>query len=422
LKCSSQLDHEVGMQVYASGSPPCKALVKSSDDDFRVEEVVSLALLSSEARPGLYPVYRVEKRSIDTMHMEGALSAALGSKVSYGGLKDKKAVALQYVTPTSAKSERPETVIRPGFDAKLVGYLPTPITRGSVLGNRFTIVLRECCPNIGESVSGAFDLARKRMVPNFFGYQRFGISGIGTHKIGKAMVKRRFDDAVGLMLLTPRENDDEGTTAAREAMAKGDFRTGARLLSPGQDLERKVALRLAQDPGDSIRAIRGVPVRMRRLYVQAYQSYIFNRTISLAVASALDISAAGTGDNWGELGAGVAVDPKVRGARETPTDGALPMAQLAGYAYRDYGSRFDALASRVMGEEEVSPRDFYIKEMQEASAEGGFRPAHLLVADPVFEATDNDASLSFTLSRGQYATVLLREIIKPADPRESGLA
>ena len=422
MKSTSELDRELGMDAYASEAPPCRALVRSSRDDFRVDEVVSLEDLSTEAKAGLYPVYRVEKRSIDTMHMEGELSAALGSRVSYGGLKDKKAVTSQYVSASSLKSEAPGTVIRPDFDARLVGYLPTPITRGSVLGNRFSIILRECCPKVSESISVAFDLARRRMVPNFFGYQRFGTSGIGTHRIGRAMVKRRFDDAVELMLLRPRESDDEGTKAAREAMAKGDFQGGARLLSPGQDLERKVALRLARDPEDSIAAMRGVPVKMRRLYVQAYQSYIFNRAVSNAVAGGLDISAAKQGDNWGEVGPGGTPDPKVRGARETPEDGAIPMVQLAGYAYRDYGSRFDALTSRVMGEEEVSARDFYIKEMQEVSAEGGFRPAHLLAADLAFETVGEDASLSFTLSKGQYATVLLREIIKPADPRESGLA
>ncbi len=421
MKSNSELDYELGMWVYASKTPPCTALVRSSEEDFRVEEVVSLDRLSKEPRPGLYPVYRVEKRSIDTMHMEGELSAALGSRVSYGGLKDKKAVALQYVTPTS-KSARPDKVTRPNFDARLVGYLPSPITRGSVLGNRFAIMLRECCPNVGESMSVAFDLARKKMVPNFFGYQRFGASGVGTHTIGRAMVKRRFDDVVELMLITPREGDDEGTKAAREAMVGGDFRKGAQLISAGQDLERKVALKLAEDPADAIGAIRGVPVRMRRLYVQAYQSYIFNRAISLAVAGDLDISAAERGDNWGELGAAGTLESKVRGAREAPDKGAVPMVQLAGYAYRDYGSRYDALTSKVMEEEEVSARDFYIKEMQETSAEGGFRPAHLLVGDATYETVGRDAFVGFTLSRGQYATVLLREIIKPADPRDSGLA
>jgi tRNA pseudouridine13 synthase len=75
-----------------------------------------------------------------------------------------------------------------------------------------------------------------------------------------------------------------------------------------------------------------------------------------------------------------------------------------------------------MDDEGVSAKEFYIKEMQEGSAEGGFRPAHLLVSEPGFEVTGTDASLSFMLAKGQYATVLLREIIKPSDPRKSGLA
>jgi tRNA pseudouridine13 synthase len=422
LRSTSELDLELGMEVFASEAPPCAAKVRGSEEDFRVEEVVSLEHLSTDAGPGLYPVYRVEKRSIDTMHMEAELSAALKSRVSYGGLKDKRAVAVQYVTPTSSRAERPESVIRPDFTAKLVGYLPAPITRGSVLGNRFIIKLRDCCPRIGESISDAFELAGRKLIPNFFGHQRFGSAGIGTHRIGRAIVKRRFDEVVELMLFTPREHDDDETLAARETMAKGDFRRGASLLSPGLDLERKVALKLAEDPGNNIGAIRGVPVKTRRLYVQAYQSYIFNRTVSLAVAGSLDISSAEHGDNWSEPGPGGTVGSKVGSSGDPPPPGAAPMVQLAGYAYRDYGSRFDALTSKVMAEEGVSARDFYIKEMQEESAEGGFRIAHLLVAEPASDVSGADASLSFTLAKGQYATVFLREIIKPVDPHDSGLA
>jgi tRNA pseudouridine13 synthase len=397
-------------------------MARMADEDFRVEELVSLEAVVPSPRPGYHPLYRVEKRSIDTMHMGDELSAALGSRVSYGGLKDKRAVAIQYVTPASNKSAVPEEVSRRRFSAKLVGYVPTKITRGSVIGNRFRITLRECCGEFRARTEEALELARLGRIPNFFGHQRFGASGVGTHKIGRAIVRGDFEGAVNVML-GPKREVDEAAREAREAMARGQFETGLRLLPPGQDVERAVANSLAKNPSDFVKALRAVPPRLRRLYVQAYQSYIFNKTISRALAVGLDISVYEAGDNWAEpCDAGLGTK-RVRGEKDRVSPRAVPMVQLAGYAFRNYGGRFDALALEAMSEDGVSPRDFYVKEMQEASAEGTFRAPHMEARDAKLVVTDGStATLEFALARGQYATVLLREIIKPEDPRHSGLA
>jgi tRNA pseudouridine13 synthase len=378
------------------------------DEDFRVEEIAVLEGLRDEPRPGYFPLYRVEKQSIDTLHLERELRTALRSRVSYAGLKDKKAVTVQYVSPTRSRSERPKSIVREKFSARLVGYLPRPVSTSSIRGNRFRILLRDCCPGMRKNVEEVFELGMRRKLPNFFGQQRFGGEGGRTHKVGKAILKREFHEAVRIMLTEPRPLDDEETKAAREAMAKGDFRTGARLLPPQQDTEVMVARRLSNDPERCVDALRSAPVRLRRLFVQAFQSYVFNRAISAALERGVGISEYESGDNWIDERA----EWEVRGVRELPPGEARPMVQLAGFAYRDYGSRFDSLTSEVMEEEGVSPRDFYVQEMQEASAEGGFRIPHLVTSDTSFEIRRGETLLKFGLARGQYATVLLREITK----------
>lgn len=415
-------DISVGMKAYASRGPPCPSKARTKEEDFRVEEVISLESVTSEAREGFFPLYKVEKRSIDTFHMEREISEALRSRVSYGGLKDKRAVTLQYVTPTSSRSERPERIRRDDFSATLIGYVPHPMSRGSVIGNRFQVILRDSCSTVEANIEETFRLAAEGRVPNYFGHQRFGTAGVGTHMLGRALVRRKFEEAIDLLLLRPRSDDSEQTKAAREAMAKGELKAGYGLLPPTQDIERSVARRLADDPEDLVGGLRGVPLKLRRLFVHAYQSYIFNETLSLALAGGLDISVAEMGDNWVELKEGGLVASEVETARAIPSARSAPVVQMAGYSYRDYGSRFDRLTSLAMQGEGVAPRDFYIKEMQEASAEGGFRIAHMNVAEPSHGISGSATQLRFTLARGQYATVLLREIIKPHDPREAGLA
>ena len=88
---------------------------------------------------------------------------------------------------------------------------------------------------------------------------------------------------------------------------------------------------------------------------------------------------------------------------------------LVGYSYSKK-NRFDNEISKVLDFEQVKSKDFFVKEMQETSEEGGFRQAMISCKD--FSITE--PYVNFTLSRGSYATILLREIIKPSDPVSAG--
>lgn len=418
---AAPFEQSVGMRRYATAGPPCTARAKSSPEDFRVEEQLLESEISPAARRGYYPLYRIEKRSIDTIHMAKELGTSLKSRVSYAGLKDKMSVATQYATPTSLRSEVPSKVTGRCFVATLMGFVPAPLSRSALVGNRFEVVLRGCCPEIEARVGEAMRLGQGRGVPNYYGLQRFGTGGAGTHRVGKALVMARFEDAVKLLLLGGGQ-DARGGKAAREAFSAGEYEEGIRLLPPGKDLERLVARELGRHPGQWVRALRAVPVKVRRLYVNAYQSLIFNKTLSSALESGEDISRLEKGDNWAATAEGGLVTLAPRGVRDTPVEGAVPMVQVVGYAHRNYGSRFDGAMERVLKEEEVTPGQFYVKDMQELSSEGGFRRPHLALRDASWGVEGGEAKIVFTLAKGQYATVLLREIIKPKDPVEAGLA
>ena len=416
------MDVRVGMEVYASPAPPCDGRLKVSPDDFKVEESLGGFEVVKEWEPGLLPLYRVEKRGMDTFHLQRELADVLKSRVSFAGMKDKRAVSVQYATPTSSRAERPPSVEKGEFRAVLVGFVKRPVSHGAISANRFEIVLRDCCDEIEDRVEEAFGLAASGRLPNFYGLQRFGGTGGLTHRVGREIVRGRFEDATRILLCEPRDTDDARAAEAREALASGRYREGGALLSRGQDVERMVARRLADQREDRSWGLRAVPIGLRKLYTQAYQSYLFNRTLSLAIRRGLDISRLEAGDNWGEVSADRLVLGKVHGVKEPQAVGAVPLVQLVGFAYRNYGSRFDGCAEEVMAEEGVSARDFFVKEMQEVSVEGGFRRPHMVVADPSHELQSGAERLRFTLSRGQYATVLVREMVKPQDPRAQGFA
>ena len=86
-----------------------------------------------------------------------------------------------------------------------------------------------------------------------------------------------------------------------------------------------------------------------------------------------------------------------------------------GYSYYKK-TRFDYHISKILEYEEISPKDFFIKDMQEISNEGGFRNSSINCTD----IKVNENIIDFTLSRGSFATMVLREIMKPKDPILAG--
>ena len=404
------------MQWYVTDGEPCRGQAKEAPEDFVVEEKISVPEMTSEPYQDSLPLYRIEKRSIDTMHMAQELSEALRSRVSYAGLKDKRAVAVQYATPTSRRADRPSQIVNPRFTATVVGYVPRPLSRASLVGNAFSIVLRRCCGGVEERIAEAMGAAEEGRVPNFYGLQRFGSSGAGTHRVGRALVRGEFKEAVGILLGV------DGSPETKEAFEAERYGDLAGSLPIGKDVELAVARELGRHPGAWVRALRAVPVSLRRLYVQAYQSYVFNRTVSIAVERGEELSKLSAGDNWAHASSDGLEISAPRGVKDIPTPGAVPLVQVVGYAFRNYGSRFDSCLTQALESEGVGPGRFFLEEMQEASQEGGFRRPALVVREGSWKVQDGSASLRFVLPKGQYATVLLREIVKAEDPAGSGLA
>ncbi len=409
-------DTLVGMLVYATKGRPTGARLRVKEDDFQVEELIDLERFAD----GPYPLYRVQKRGIDTLHAAAMLERALKSRVSFAGLKDKRASAVQYMSPTSKRSLAPPEVGDVGLMASLVGRFSSPVTRGMLIGNRFRVLLKNSAPGIVESVEEAYRCSESRKIPNFFGYQRFGLRGARNHLVGRAIVKAKFEEAVSLVIGEPRIGEAEVTAEARGLFRQGNYGLAVDLFSRDQDVEKKMLRHLIARRGDFLGALRALRPTLRRLFVNAYQAYIFNRTLSFALKEGINIAHVERGDNWASLSQDQLQVGRPHGVKEVSVEGALPLVQVVGYSFRDYGSRFDRLIVRELKAEGLEPRQFYVKEAEEMSAEGGFRHAPLIVRNLGWQVMADGLLLSFSLSKGEYATTLLREIIKPESPLQSG--
>src|SRR3989304_1450136 len=370
-----KIDSEIGISVYTTSFEGCGGKIKSRDDDFLVSEVLSKNAIQNISSEGDYAVYKLKKRGIDTTHSLANVFKKYSLRLKSLGLKDATAVTEQYVC-SEKKLNSIAKISEDKYSLERIGFVKKP-------------------------------LSKKDKILNFYGYQRFGSKRPVTHLIGKALLQQDYTKAVNLLLSFTSEYDSPENTKLRKNLS--DKSNYSKLLDeiPFQmDLERIVVNQMIQDD-DPKKAIHALPLAIRRFYLQAYQSFLFNKTLSMAFIDGEDLFLPQQGD--------VCYDKNGIIGKFSNESGQRLSIPFVGYSYYKK-TRFHYQISKILESEEVSPKDFFLKEMQEISSEGGFRNSSIKCDD--IDITND--WIRFTLSRGSYATIVMREVMKPEDPITAG--
>jgi tRNA pseudouridine13 synthase len=411
-----KIDHLVGIRCYCTDFDGICGFIKQNDTSFRVSEIIDNSFLTDlspvQNQTHKFPLYVLDKRNIDSNHALFEIKKELGIRLKILGIKDSKAITKQY-----ASSEQTRNITR---EAKtqhtllvLKGFSKLPLRKAYLYGNDFTITI----DNAKSSDISNF-VPQMGNIANFYGLQRFGSKRSITHLVGREIVKRNFKKATELLLSYTTEYDSPITREIREKSCDPkNYSQIIKQLPKGMDIEYHVisAMLNGKEP---VAALRAIPIVIRRLFVQAYQAYLFNNCLSIAILDGENISACKEGDLCFEM-KGKLIFGKIRkyNSNTDLTVDVAPAIRLAGYTFQPNKGRFEVITRRLMQEESITEKDFYIKEMQELSAPGGFRQAPLWCKD--FSYMDS-LILYFKLPKGSYATTLLRELMKPEDPIRSG--
>ena len=394
-----KIDSDIGILFYTTKSVGTGGTIKKSNNDFKVKELLSEKALKTISNDGGLSVYTLQKNGIDTSHALRDVEKRFGLVLKSLGLKDASAITEQYVfSKTISKSL--ETIQGKNYTLKRLGFVKKPISKKDMIGNYFEI-------KINNPSRGISDFNEHEKILNFFGYQRFGSKRPITHLVGKAIIQKDYQMALDLLLNYSSEYDTEENNSNRKIISERTSELSVIDRIPkSMDIEISLLKKLSETKDLKI-VLRSIPLQMRRFYIQAYQSYIYNKTLSLAFDYGEDLFSAKEGD--------VCFDRNyILGKFQNDPSQRLTIP-LVGHSYFKK-TRFDFYIQKILEEEEVSLNDFFIKDFQEISVEGGFRNAVIQCND--FETNDN--VVKFNLSRGSYATIVLREILKPENPLESG--
>ncbi|MRJ01917.1 MAG: tRNA pseudouridine(13) synthase TruD [Epsilonproteobacteria bacterium] len=160
---------------------------RQTPETFVVEEIP----LYPFAGEGEHLILKVRKRNMTTWEMIQAISERVGVKVrdiGYAGLKDKNALTYQYISLPRRYSREVERFSHGGIKIVDQTYHTNKLRMGHLRGNRFFVRLKKVSPVDGKKIDEVLKVIGREGIPNYFGYQRFGVDG-RNYLLGKEIVE-----------------------------------------------------------------------------------------------------------------------------------------------------------------------------------------------------------------------------------------
>jgi len=435
------VEQAVGIEHFVSDSDGTGGRLRASPEDFRVREVERFEADPVDADSGAYPhlVVRATLREWDTNDFAKRLSNALGisrERVSWAGTKDKYAVTTQLFTLRKVEESDLADVSIYDAEIEVVGRAGRGLEFGDLAGNEFEIVVSDPeNPKCAERTAAELtDWSGDPLgVPNFFGQQRFGSRRPVTHEIGLHVVRGEWEEAVRAYAGNPYETEPEGSQQARreveDAFEERDWQAALDAVPRRLGFERAMLNSLVETGGDSPEdfrtALEAVPSNLQRLFVNAAQSYAFNRILSERLSRGLPFDRPVAGDVacFAEAVDGVTLPDPDREqrvterrvetvARHCERGRAFVTAPLVGTETELADGEPGEIERAVLDKLDLAPGDFDLPGEFHST---GTRRAILVRTDLGIER--DPLTFEFSLPKGSYATVVLREFTKvnPAD-------
>jgi tRNA pseudouridine13 synthase len=397
-------------QSYLTAEVPgTGGAIKSIPEDFLVEEIP--AYQPSGQGEHCYAV--IEKRGIATLEALRRLAKALGVQerdIGYAGMKDSVGLTRQTISIPRVK---PETVLSlqiPGLTVLSATLHGNKLRLGHLKGNRFRIRVRDVVADgAAKLAEESIAILATRGVPNRFGSQRYGAQG-NSHLIGAAMLRRDYQGAVDALIGDPGSVGDERWSQAIDAYRRGDLE-GSLALFPGHfRVEREILGRLAQRPDAWEKAFNSVQPRLKRLYLSAFQSSLFDQVLEMRLHT-IDQVLEGDVAFKHQNGACFLVrDVEAESARAAAFE-ISATGPMFGCSMMEAEGAQGELERRVLDARGLTPESFNLP--GGLRMEGERRPLRVPLSAPKVEQEGPDLIVDFALPRGAYATSVLAEIMKP---------
>ena len=340
---------ELQLPYLTASNAGVGGVIRAQPEDFRVEE----RPLYLPCGQGEHLYVRVTKRGLSTPDMVKQFASALGVKakcIGVAGLKDARAVTTQMV---SVQGVRAEALSRLSLNERvlaveILGHHRNRLRTGHHAGNRFRLVIHAVNAEARTSVPRVLEELARRGVPNYFGPQRQGRSGL-------------------------------------------NYETGAALL---RDAQRRARIGRTQ----------------RIWFLNAYQSHIFNRLLAARI-DRLDRVLVGDWAMKHVNGACFQVEDADSEQRRADAFEISPTGLLFGSRASWASGEPGDIERAIVAELNETPESLK-QAAVECGFRGERRPLRVRLEELDWSLEGTTLTLAFALPPGAYATSVLRELMK----------
>ncbi len=423
------MEDKVGLELFFTDTPGVGGKLKKYPEDFRVEELIDLF----DETEGDYSIAKVWARNWETNRLIKKLADCLNIStrdIDFSGTKDKRAITVQWMS-FKAPPERLKQLSINDVEIQDIFTSHRSLNIGIHRGNSFEILIRDLDVDKEEALKRADGTGKKIKkeggFPNWFGVQRFGTMRPVTHTMGKKITQGDFKGAVRTYVGSPQECENEECYNARKRLEDTwDFEKAFDEFPNYLTFERRMIRHLKENPENYVSALKTLPHNLLMMFIHAYQSYLFNKMVSLRLKKDLPLNDTLVGDiilptdKVGLPNKDTEVLVNERNLEKASTmvrDGkAFVSALLFGHKSRYSEGEQGEIERKIIEDEGVKKEDFIIPEISSISSTGTRRSILAPAKDLRWDLQGEALKINVSLNKGTYATTLLREFMKhPSD-------
>ncbi|CEF69459.1 Pseudouridylate synthase 7 homolog [Strongyloides ratti] len=380
-----------------------------------------------------YCHFTLSKENKDTSYAIREIATRCGLNVklfSFSGNKDRRGVTSQKVAAYRVKMEKLKKCSKSLKNIRLHNfeYKDNVLGLGDNFGNRFQVILRDVGKNLTlDDIKKRCEGINKYGFLNYFGHQRFGTLGINTAEVGRLILKKNYQEAINQILSSKKDMSRETFQEALFSYATDKDAKKAFNMIKGNgkkhSLEGNLLKALIDKDGNCHNALFSMPRETISLYIHAFQSFIFNEVISQRIEEFGPVILEGDIDENGKvLGNDSTIFdisiPLVSNDMDIPNNKTKDIIESMLKKYEVSCDDFKSLTKHVMISK-ISRKMFkklddpILCDLIKYSDEKNILQRELINGpDIVNEDNFRAIKLVFSLEAGDYATMLLREILR----------
>ena len=397
-------------------------IIRQSNEDFYVEEV----LLEQPTGEGPNTWLLIEKNGRTTLDVVLDIAKNLHisrKRTGFAGMKDRSAITKQWLCVSNITPEELPDFNEILYNVKVLDVKQNQkkLRIGQLKGNKFRLNIHNTLDPVNDKIIAeeVLESLKETGVPNYYGFQRFGEVRSNTHLVGKCLVESNIKKAVDTYIGNPSDGEYDQIYQARLLYDEGKLKESYELMPKSMRYEKymlKELIRSEDKHGeilekDYIKAIESLPKPLKRMFVNAYESELFNKIVN--ERSKIGINKYYPGD--------IIIDGDERWIHEIDENTIQddidnftlnPTAPLIGSKVPLADGKQGEIERKVIEEENITQESFECPKTPKLGSHGIRRSVRFKISDTKVEQTDDGIIVEFFIPKGCYATAVLREIMK----------